>query len=137
MQKYDVLVIGSGMAGMTIANKCARKGLKTAITDFRPYGGTCALRGCDPKKILIGAAEIIDRGNKMDNIGITGDMRIDWKKLMEYKNEFTYKVPKNLEKGYSNSGVEMFHGTAKFIDSNTVNIEGEKIEAEKIAITTG
>ena len=59
MEKYDVIVIGSGMAGMTIANKCAKKGLRTAVTDSRPYGGTCALRGCDPKKILVGAAEII------------------------------------------------------------------------------
>ena len=73
MQTYDVLVIGSGMAGMTIARKCAAKGLKTAITDFRPYGGTCALRGCDPKKILIGAAEIIDRANKMRGNGLLGD----------------------------------------------------------------
>jgi len=137
MKQFDVLVIGSGMAGMTIANKCARKELKTAITDFRPYGGTCALRGCDPKKILIGAAEIIDRANKMRNKGLTGDWRIDWKELMEFKNDFTSKVPGNLERGYSNSEVEMFHGTAKLIDSNTVDIGGEKIEAKKIAITTG
>ena len=78
MKKYNVIVIGSGMAGMTIANKCAKKGLKTAITDSRPYGGTCALRGCDPKKILVGAAEIIDRANKMSGLGISGGVFINW-----------------------------------------------------------
>lgn len=72
MKKYDVIVIGSGMAGMTIANKCAKKGLKTAVTDSRPYGGTCALRGCDPKKILVGAAEIIDRANKNEGYRDSG-----------------------------------------------------------------
>jgi len=122
MQTYDVLVIGSGMAGMTIAQKCSRKGLKTAITDFRPYGGTCALRGCDPKKILIGAAEIIDRANKMTGNGIKGDCRIDWSELMQFKNEFTSKVPGNIEKGYSKSGVKMLNGQASFISRNTLSI---------------
>ncbi|MFN4764543.1 FAD-binding protein [Gillisia sp. Q332] len=45
MKQYDVIVIGSGMSGMTVANKCASKGLKVAVTDEFPYGGTCALRG--------------------------------------------------------------------------------------------
>lgn len=94
MKKYDVIVIGSGMGGMTIANKCAKKGLKTAVTDSRPYGGTCALRGCDPKKILVGAAEIIDRANKMKGIGIQGHISINWQDLMAYKNELVSKMPK-------------------------------------------
>lgn len=58
MKSFDVFIIGSGMAGMTIANKCAAKGLSVGITDELPYGGTCALRGCDPKKVLIGATEV-------------------------------------------------------------------------------
>ena len=52
MKTYDVVVIGSGMAGMTIAQKCASRNKPVAVTDSRPYGGTCALRGCDPKKVL-------------------------------------------------------------------------------------
>lgn len=137
MKKYDVIVIGSGMAGMTIANKCASKGLKTAVTDSRPYGGTCALRGCDPKKILVGATEIIDRANKMKGIGITGDIGIDWKALMAYKNEFVARMPKGVEKGYEKSGVDMYHGSASFESENTIKIGDELLEAEKIVICTG
>lgn len=137
MKKYDVIVIGSGMAGMTIANKCASKGLKTAVTDSRPYGGTCALRGCDPKKILVGATEIIDRANKMKGIGITGDIGIDWKALMAYKNEFVARMPKGVEKGYEKSGVDMYHGSASFESENTIKIGEELLEAEKIVICTG
>lgn len=137
MKKYDVIVIGSGMAGMTIANKCASKGLKTAVTDSRPYGGTCALRGCDPKKILVGATEIIDRANKMKGIGITGDIGIDWKALMAYKNEFVARMPKGVEKGYEKSGVDMYHGSASFESENTIKIGEELLEAEKIMICTG
>ena len=137
MKNFDVLVIGSGMAGMTIAQKCGKKGLKTAITDFRPYGGTCALRGCDPKKILIGAAEIIDRANKMKGNGIVGNCQIHWKDLMKFKNDFVSKVPDNLEKGYKKAAVEMIHGKAQFESDNTIRIEDEIIRADKIAITTG
>lgn len=137
MRNYDVLVIGSGMAGMTIAQKCGRKGLKTAITDFRPYGGTCALRGCDPKKILIGAAEIIDRANKMVGNGLKGDWQIDWTDLMRFKNEFTSKVPGNLEKAYAKSGVDMYHSTVQFESPDTVRIDDDVLQAKKIAIATG
>ncbi len=54
----DLIVIGAGMAGVAAANKCASQGWKVAIVDELPYGGTCALRGCDPKKIR--GAEVID-----------------------------------------------------------------------------
>lgn len=137
MKKFDVIVIGSGMAGMTIANKSAKKGLRTAVTDSRSYGGTCALRGCDPKKILMGAAEIIDRTNKMKGIGIQGDISIDWSALMTYKNEFVSKMPKGVEKGYEQSGVVMFHGIARFESENTIRIGEDIIEGKKIVIATG
>ncbi|MDX1601459.1 MAG: FAD-dependent oxidoreductase, partial [Salinimicrobium sediminis] len=70
MKQYDVIVIGSGMSGMTVANKCASKGLKVAVTDELPYGGTCALRGCDPKKIIIGATEVRDFAQRLAGKGI-------------------------------------------------------------------
>lgn len=135
--KYDVIVIGSGMAGMTIANKCSKKGLKTAVTDSRPYGGTCALRGCDPKKILVGAAEIIDRADKMKGIGIEGDSSINWQDLMAYKNDFVAKMPKGVEKGYEKAGVDMYHGAASFESEDTVSIGDNLLEADKIVIATG
>ncbi len=125
------------MAGMTIAKKCAKKGLKTAVTDSRPYGGTCALRGCDPKKILVGAAEIIDRANNMKGIGIQGDVSINWQDLMAYKNDFVAKMPKGVEKGYEKAGVDMYHGAASFESENTVRIGDNLLEADKIVIATG
>lgn len=51
-ENHDLIVIGAGMAGVAAANKCTSQGWKVAIVDSLPYGGTCALRGCDPKKIL-------------------------------------------------------------------------------------
>ena len=48
---HDLIVVGAGMAGAAAANKCGSAGWRVAIVDELPYGGTCALRGCDPKKI--------------------------------------------------------------------------------------
>jgi glutathione reductase (NADPH) len=135
--KFDLIIIGAGMAGVTIANKCAKSGLKTAITDSRPYGGTCALRGCDPKKILVGVSEIIDRAQKMEGKGVAGNISIDWKELMAYKNAFVSKMPSGVEKGFEKSGVSMFHGSAKFLSANSIQIGDEILEADKFVVSTG
>jgi len=69
-ESYDLIVIGAGMAGVAAATKCATEGWRVAIVDSLPYGGTCALRGCDPKKILRRGAEIIDSARLMRGKGI-------------------------------------------------------------------
>jgi glutathione reductase (NADPH) len=57
---YDLIVIGTGVAASTVAWQCHSAGWKIAVIDSRPFGGTCALRGCDPKKVLVGISELID-----------------------------------------------------------------------------
>ena len=59
-EQYDVFVIGSGIAGQTVAKACAEAGKKVAITDIREFGGVCANRGCDPKKVLLAATEAMN-----------------------------------------------------------------------------
>ena len=54
-KSFDVIVIGTGSAASVVAMSCRQAGWEVAIIDSRPYGGTCALRGCDPKKVLVGA----------------------------------------------------------------------------------
>jgi flavin-dependent dehydrogenase len=53
-KKFDLVIVGTGAAGATAAFKCRDAGWKVAIVDSKPFGGTCALRGCDPNKVLIG-----------------------------------------------------------------------------------
>jgi glutathione reductase (NADPH) len=55
---FDLVVVGTGVAATTAAWKCHAAGWSVAIVDSRPFGGTCALRGCDPKKVLVGASLI-------------------------------------------------------------------------------
>ena len=69
---FDIIVIGVGMAGLNVARRTASAGKKVAVIDSRPYGGTCALRGCDPKKVLVGAAELVDWQRRMKGHGVDG-----------------------------------------------------------------
>ena len=84
---YDLIVIGTGVAASTVAWECHSAGWKIAIIDSRPFGGTCNLRGCDPKKVLVGAAEVIDWNHRMGDKGInnTKDIHIKWLELMRFK----------------------------------------------------
>ena len=76
---YDLIVVGAGMAGAAAAAKCASQGWSVAIVDELSYGGTCALRGCDPKKILRRGAEIVDGARLMRGKGIDDNgLSINW-----------------------------------------------------------
>src|SRR6267143_6965370 len=101
-RKFDLIVIGTGAAGSSAAYKCRRAGWEVAIIDLRPFGGTCALRGCDPKKVLVGAAELIDWNRRMAGKGVVSTAtQIDWPALMRFKRTFTDPVPGNQERGYA------------------------------------
>lgn len=135
---YDLIVIGAGMAGVSAANKCASQGWKVAIVDALPYGGTCALRGCDPKKILRRGAEIVDSARLMRGKGIAdADLSINWADLIKHKHGFTDPVPRNTEDGLSRNGVDPLHGPARFTDTNTIGINGASYDAAHFLIATG
>jgi len=136
-QKYDVFVIGSGVAGQTVAKACAESGLKVGISDKREYGGTCANRGCDPKKVLLGATEALEASKNLFGKGIKKNPELNWKTLMAFKKDFTQAVPKSTEKKIKSLGIDMFHQSPKFINENTLSVEGKTIQAGKIVIATG
>jgi len=122
-RSYDLIVIGAGMAGVSAANKCASAGWKVAIVDALPYGGTCALRGCDPKKILRRGAEIIDSARMMRGKGIDDEgLSVNWSDLMKHKHGFTDPVPQNMENSLTGNGVDTLHGVARFTDKNSIEV---------------
>ncbi|MGM0442292.1 MAG: dihydrolipoyl dehydrogenase family protein, partial [Elusimicrobiota bacterium] len=138
MEDYDVFVIGTGSAGSSVASICNRAGLKTAIADNRPYGGTCSQRGCNPKKLLVSTAEIVDKSRKMKDKGIRTASNINWEDLINYKNSIIKNIPQSSEENYENSGIDTFHGKCSFKDENTIKVEESKtVTADKIVIATG
>ena len=76
-QNYDLIVIGAGTAARVAAMRVRKAGKSVAVIDSRPYGGTCALRGCDPKKMLRNGAAVVDDVRRMHGKGVIGDAGID------------------------------------------------------------
>ncbi len=136
-QNYDVIVIGVGMAGLNIARKCRAAGLEVAVVDELPYGGTCMLRGCDPKKVLVGAAELVAWQQRMADHGIGGEVHITWSDLMKFKRTFTDATPQMLEKSLAKNSVATHHGTARFVAGNSLLVDGKALTARHIVIATG
>ncbi len=134
----DLVVVGTGTAASTVASRCRSAGWNVAIIDSLPFGGTCALRGCDPKKVLVGAADVIDWSRRMKGKGILAEgARIDWSDLMAFKRTFTDPTPKRREEGLKSSGVETFHGRARFVGPTTVEVGADRLEARRLVIAAG
>ncbi len=135
---HDLIVIGTGTAATVTAMGCRKAGWSVAIIDHRPFGGTCALRGCDPKKMLIAATEVIDGFQRMGAIDtVRGEVRIDWAALQRHKRSFTDPVPENLEHAYAKRGIDMYHGRARFSGPNTVVVGDTTLTASHIVIAAG
>jgi glutathione reductase (NADPH) len=137
-EQFDVIVIGSGAAASSVAMRCSSAGRQVAIIDSRPFGGTCALRGCDPKKVLVGAAEATDWVRRMKGKGIQAtDLRINWPDLMRFKRSFTQPVPKRREDEFARTGMAAFHGRARFATPTTVQVGGKTLVGCYVVIATG
>ncbi len=136
-KKFDVFVIGSGIAGQTVAKACIEAGKTVAIADDREYGGTCSNRGCDPKKVLLGATEVLELAENLNQKDIVGTPKISWKKLQKFKKNFTVAVPASTEKALKKAGITLYHQSPRFLNENLLSVEGKTIEAEKIVIATG
>jgi glutathione reductase (NADPH) len=144
---FDLIVIGTGTAASTTAHECSSAGWKVAIIDSLSFGGTCALRGCDPKKVLVEAVKVVDSAHRHQNKGVLGSdkLHIKWSDLIRFKRTFTEPFPKNREEGYKKAGIVPFHGHAQFIGWNAIKVEGEEkgnndstvLNGKKILVATG
>ena len=137
-QSCEVMVIGTGTAGYTLARAVAKAGRQVAVVDNRPYGGTCAMRGCQPKKYLVDAAEVVQLSRQMSEIGIHPAAKIDWPALMRSKSAFTDAVPESTGRALQKAGIGLFYGSARFISPEEVAIgEDVTIRAQTVVIATG
>lgn len=134
---YDVVIIGSGASGTTVAFEAQAAGLKVAIVEERSWGGTCVLRGCDPKKVLVGAAEARNLSTRLRGKGIKEAATISWTDLMAFKETFVEDVPESRLESFHEAGIETFFGPASFQNENTLQVGNDILSAKKIVIATG
>jgi glutathione reductase (NADPH) len=135
--RFDLVVIGSGTAAQTTIARVRAAGWRVAVVDHRPFGGTCALRGCDPKKMLVSGEEAIETASRMAGHGVEGALRIDWPRLMAFKRSFTGPIPAEQAAHYAEMGVEALRGLARFVGRDAVEVDGRRLDFEHLLIAAG
>lgn len=137
-EKFDLIIIGTGSAATTVAFPCRAGGLTVAVIDSREFGGTCALRGCDPKKVLVGAVDLLDGVHRMEKNGLDSNgVKLNWPELMRFKRTFTEPFPGRIEKELTEAEITAFHGRAFFIAPDSIRVGEKTLTGKNIVIATG
>ncbi|MCF6287845.1 MAG: glutathione-disulfide reductase [Proteobacteria bacterium] len=135
---FDLIVIGAGSGGVRAARIAANYGKKVAIFESSEVGGTCVIRGCVPKKLLVYAAGFVKTFKAATAFGWDiQDATFNWQRLIANKDAEIERLNKIYLNLLSNSQVELIQHHASFIDKNTVIAAGKHYTAERILIATG
>src|SRR5215813_9993952 len=140
MTRFDVdlFVIGGGSGGVRAARVAAEHGAKVAVAEASRWGGTCVIRGCVPKKLLVYASEI-SRG--LDDARGQGwtipNASFDWPTLIEGKNKELARLEQAYARRLGRAGCRLLQRTARLADPHTIEVEGERVTAAHILIATG
>lgn len=135
---FDVVVLGTGNAGMGVAGVTRAAGKSVAMIESRDVGGTCPIRGCVPKKVLVAAAQVLHQIDLAPQHHITvGGAKLDWPALIARERTFVDGVPNDFRKSLENREIELIEGRAKFVGENAIAVDGRTLEAENIVIATG
>lgn len=137
MKNYDVIFIGSGHACWHGALILKMAGKKVALVERDLLGGTCTNYGCDAKILLDSPFELKEALDRYKNIGLGNEAALDWGSLMAYKKSVIGFMPSALDGLFGQFGFDIIRGSAKFVDANTIEVEGEKYGAPKFVIGTG
>tara|TARA_R110002072_G_scaffold64203_5_gene159776 strand:- start:121397 stop:122749 length:1353 start_codon:yes stop_codon:yes gene_type:complete len=135
---FDYFVIGAGSAGVRSSRWAASLGAKVGIAEKYRYGGTCVVRGCVPKKMMVNASMFTHEVHIMKQHGWSIDnISHDWNKFRIARETEIERLSSLYQKTLTNNNVTMFNGEAKFIDKNTLDVNGKKITAKYILVAPG
>ena len=143
LNKFDVVVIGSGPGGYVCAIRLAQLGFKTAIIEkYNSLGGTCLNVGCIPSKTLLDSSHHyhdIMKNAYSHGIEIDGEVKLDFQKMIDRKNKVVDQTVKGINFLMDKNKITVFNGFGSFIDSSSILIKetGEKIRFDKCVIATG
>ncbi len=140
MASYDVIVIGSGPGGYVAAIRCAQLGLKTACVEGREtLGGTCLNVGCIPSKALLHASHMLHEAEEnFARMGLKGKSpSVDWKKMLEYKQETIDTNTKGIEFLFKKNKIDWIKGWASIPEAGKVKVGDDTHEASSIIIASG
>jgi len=138
MKEYDLIVIGAG-SGLDVASAMHSKGEKVALIEPGPLGGTCLNRGCIPSKMLIHRAQLANEIRDSEKFGIKASIEdIDFEEMIKEVNKNVSEDAEAIESGVENADkYDLYRSEASFVEDKVVEVDGEKLTAEKILISAG
>ena len=135
---YDLFVIGAGSGGVRGARMAAATGARVGIAEEFRYGGTCVIRGCIPKKLLVYASHFHEDFEDAAGFGWqVPEASFDWARLIASKDQEIARLEGVYRKLLDGVGVEMHDGRALLADPHTVEVNGKRFTAETILVATG
>ncbi|MDP8162760.1 glutathione-disulfide reductase [Pasteurella skyensis] len=136
---YDYIAIGGGSGGIASINCAASYGKKCAIIEAQDLGGTCVNVGCVPKKVMWHGAQIAEAIKLYaPDYGFNVDLKdFDFSKLIESRQAYIGRIHQSYNNVLAKNNIDVINGFAKFVNKNTVEVNGEQITADHILIATG
>lgn len=135
---FDLFTIGAGSGGVAASRRAGEYGAKVGICESSRVGGTCVMRGCVPKKLLVYGASFAEHFADAAGFGWqVGEPRLDWPKLMAAKEAELDRLEQIYQRLLRDSKVTLVEGRGKLIDAHTVEVEGKRYTAKYILIATG
>ena len=135
---YDLITIGAGSGGVRASRRSAGYGARAAVIENSRFGGTCVMRGCVPKKLLVYGSQFADEFEDARGFGWTpGAPAFDWSQLIANKNRELDRLEEIYRRMLREAGVTMIEGTATLADPHTVEVEGRTVTAEHILLAAG
>jgi glutathione reductase (NADPH) len=135
---FDYLAIGAGSGGIASANRAAKLGKKAAVIEAKYLGGTCVNVGCVPKKAMWYAGQISDALKYAHDYGFKLEQKgFDWSHLVKNREAYIERIHGAYQRGFDANDVTVIQGFAKFVDKNTVEVDGTLYTADHITIATG
>jgi len=138
MDRFDLIVIGSG-AGMNVVFSAVDQGLKVALLDHGPLGGTCLNNGCIPSKMLIYPADVLRNAQNARILGLEVSVdRIDFQKIMSRMHSFVGRNRQSLEEAVeADPKITWYKGTAEFVGEYTLKSGEKSLTAPNIVVASG
>jgi glutathione reductase (NADPH) len=137
-QHYDLIAIGGGSGGLSVAERAARYGAKCAVVEKGPLGGTCVNVGCVPKKVMWFGASIAHTMTEAASYGFEiGEKRFDWGKLKASRDAYVKGINDWYHTYLSDSNIDEITGKARFVDARTIEVAGQQYSADHVVIAPG
>jgi len=135
---FDMFTIGAGSGGVASSRRAGSYGARVAICEESRVGGTCVIRGCVPKKLLVYGAQFADAFADAAGFGWTvPPPSFDWPALIDAKDREIERLSQIYRNMLKNSGVELIEGRGVLVDPHTIEIDGRAYTADKILVATG